>query len=125
MSDGHWPKPSRPHWTDWITIIPTALIIGTIWGLAIYTAFFSLLAISGKLRAHEWYPASCCSDRDCYPISSNEVQLQPDGKWLILRTKQIIERKGYSPDGQLHLCSVNGDRDLYALCLFIPLPSGS
>ena len=31
----HWPKPRQWGWTDWITIIPTAIVIGMIWGLAL------------------------------------------------------------------------------------------
>lgn len=120
----HWPKPSPPRWTDWITIVPTALIIGAIWALAIYTAFFSLLAISGKLRAHEWYPPGCCSGKDCYAIPASDVRLVADG-WLVIRTNETIDKRGFSPDGQYHRCSLNGDRDARTICLFIPHPAGS
>lgn len=80
-----------------------------------------LLVVSAAAWAHSWYPQKCCSDRDCYQITAEDVQLTPGG-WRIVASGQIMneDQVHYSPDGRYHRCS--SPRNGYTYCLFIPPP---
>lgn len=89
----------------------------------------------GPAHAHSWYPASCCSDRDCAAVQPASVRETAGGyvvtvapgshpMWGKDRPAPLIVRIPYreakaSPDGQWHLC-INGSGDL--LCFFAIVP---
>jgi len=83
-------------------------------------------------NSHDWYPHQCCSDGDCYSISTSEVEALPDGSWEVKETGEIFagpnadstRKVKFSPDGRYHRCSFNHDRKPTRICLFIPLPIG-
>lgn len=74
-----------------------------------------LLVIAALLAtpaaAHDWYPASCCHDRDCYSLSPDEYEITGEG-YRIVATGEIIAfgRERPSPDGLFHRCSWSGNR---------------
>ena len=57
-------------------------------------------------RAMGWYPASCCNDRDCWPVPAEDVTVA-DGKYVVAWGGQTIEfyEANPSPDGQYHICT--------------------
>lgn len=79
-----------------------------------------LAAGAAETRAHEWYPAECCSGRDCAPISAETVTesrhgylitVAPGGHpmWPASKAAPLHVDVGYgkartSPDGKFHLC---------------------
>lgn len=80
-----------------------------------------ILSTPSQSGAHEWYPARCCSDRDCAPIDDSEVQLTSSG-WRILQTGETIsfDDAEASPDGRFHRCMIGGDPERNTICLFVP-----
>jgi hypothetical protein len=84
----------------------------------------SLVLGSSTAPAHDWYPTSCCSDRDCRaPIEENgETVTEVVPGWK-LWDGRIIERSRarLSPDRRFHLCETPGHR---VICFFAP-PGGS
>ena len=92
-------------------------------GAVLFVAFgVLLLAHVGRIRAHEFYAAECCSDQDCRTLDETEVptllRAQPDGRWLIVRRGIVVEKKGLSPDGKFHLCETPSA----FRCLYVPEP---
>ena len=88
--------------------------------------FASILTVVGyaNASAHDWYPISCCSDRDCHPLSeeSGETVTEfPEG-WK-LWDGRIIQRglAKLSPDRRFHLCETPSKA---IICFFAP-PGGS
>lgn len=82
-----------------------------------------LLGLS-PASAHDWYPISCCSDRDCHPLSEESgetVTESPEG-WK-LWDGRIIQRglAKLSPDRRFHLCETPSKT---IICFFAP-PGGS
>jgi hypothetical protein len=75
--------------------------------LALLAALFAFPA-----SAHDWYPASCCSDKDCFPVASSDIRATEAG-WLIIPTGQVIsyEAARITPEeggGQFHICTRDG-----------------
>lgn len=64
------------------------------------------------VRAHDWYPANCCDNRDCYMMGEGQREPKPqytpagwrlhDGKLVALTDARI------SPDGHFHVCRIGG-----------------
>lgn len=79
---------------------------------------FFVFAFFGDAHGHSFYPAECCSDRDCAPYPSNLVKEMPAG--YALATGEFIERKRvrFSPDGAFHLCRHEATQLI--LCFFVP-----
>lgn len=75
-------------------------------------------------RAHEWYPAYCCSGQDCYEITTEDVEFVGQG-YFIKATGEYFPRDAVpeSPDGKFHRCSIGGRREGRTLCLFAPTPA--
>lgn len=92
-------------------------------GVAIFLGLglVGLLGGAGRARAHEWYPYSCCSDKDCRPVHESEVRLTAAG-WFVIRTGETIPfaKARVSPDGRFHICSFGGLDDGRTICLFAP-----
>lgn len=90
-----------------------------------------LFLLASAAGAHDapsgWaYPSSCCSGRDCYPVSGPALETAADG-YHIKATGEVIpftsRRIKASGDGSYHRCSWGGDVNASTICLFIP--SGS
>lgn len=63
-----------------------------------------LAMLAGPALAHSWYPAECCSDRDCYPVPIERVKTVPGG-WLVESNAFIPYANARpSPDGRFHIC---------------------
>jgi hypothetical protein len=101
--------------------------------LKITVLLLMLAALRAPTVAHEWYDRACCSERDCYEISPNEVEALENGDWRVKATGDVfsgphgrsMSKVRFSPDGQFHRCSWNGDRAMPSICLYVPLPDGS
>jgi hypothetical protein len=80
-----------------------------------------LAAASGTVEAHDWYPYSCCSDKDCRPVMADAVRYTPAG-WQIRLTGETIpfRKTRHSPDGQFHICSYGGLPEARTVCFFAP-----
>lgn len=85
----------------------------------------TLMALgSSTAIAHDWYPISCCSDKDCHALreeSGETVTESPEG-WK-LWDGRIIARgiAKLSPDRRFHLCETSAKT---IICFFAP-PGGS
>lgn len=71
-------------------------------------AFLGLcLAWCVPARAHSFYSALCCSDRDCHPVADTDVEATAGG-WFVKPTGETIPysdpKVKPSPDGRFHLC---------------------
>ncbi|MFG1179921.1 hypothetical protein [Xanthobacter versatilis] len=91
-------------------------------GLALSLCALALLP--SLARAHEWYPAYCCSGQDCYEIGPEDVEFVGQG-YFIKATGEYYPRDAVpeSPDGKFHRCSIQGKREARTLCLFAPTPA--
>ena len=68
------------------------------------------------LLAHSWYPAECCSDRDCHPIPETEVRAMSGG--YLYKGRFIPEAKTrIGQDGSYHICYWPKDD---VICFFKP-----
>jgi hypothetical protein len=88
-------------------------------GLAVALAVFEACGPPAA-RAHDWYPVSCCSDKDCRPLADakGESVLETFAGW-VLWDGRVITRDAakVSPDGKFHLCE-NPSKQI--LCFFAP-----
>lgn len=89
-------------------------------GLLALVCILALIAVSlKKAKAHSWYPPACCSDRDCYPIETDQLVEQEGGSWKYLPTGQVFPKDKVFPsqDNKFHVCinPING----HAYCAFI------
>lgn len=82
-----------------------------------FWAFFlgsviAMILLAWNARAHEWYPSSCCNDRDCRPVAVENV-LVSDGEYIVLLGGQKIyfADANPSPDGDYHICTRQGRDD--------------
>jgi hypothetical protein len=51
-------------------------------------------------------PTACCfTSQCCYEIDDDDVEDLGSNSFRIKASGQIVERKGYSPDGKYHRCS--------------------
>jgi hypothetical protein len=73
----------------------------------------------GPVHAHDWYPFECCSDRDCAPLDTAEVDEKPEG-FTIKSTGEFIDRSKarFAPDGQFHICRYPASKLI--ICFFQP-----
>lgn len=80
---------------------------------------------TGPAGAHSWYPAWCCSERDCRELveAKGETVLETPAGWQ-LWDGRIVHRKEAkpSPDNHFHLCEEQMTRAI--ICFFVP-PGGS
>jgi hypothetical protein len=76
---------------------------------------------SSALRAHDWYPAWCCSDKDCRALSEEkgETALEgPDG-WRLWDGRLASRGSAkQSPDKKFHLCEEPTTKAI--ICFFAP-----
>lgn len=85
-------------------------------------------------HAHEWYPAICCSERDCMPINPADLVATPDG-WKVMTNGEIIpydsnkiKRRPLNAPPEAytspHVCFKNGDIKAEVICVY-PMEQGS
>jgi hypothetical protein len=51
----------------------------------------------------------CCTNFACFEIPRSEIEHLGNNRWRILRTGEIVEAKGRSPDGRVWRCTGNSD----------------
>jgi hypothetical protein len=96
--------------------------------VAIIAGMIGLLAVY-KAAAHEWYPLTCCSGKDCMPVPPEAVRVTPDG-YVIAKTGELLpwgdRRIKFTPpeqeDGKgYHWCRrLAGPNKDQTICLFVP-----
>jgi hypothetical protein len=68
------------------------------------------------------YPQACCANQDCREVAQQSIKELPDGYHL--PSGEVVgyldKRVRESPDGEWHLCTVQGLETGRAICLFIP-----
>ena len=77
--------------------------------------FVKSLLVSSIILVHSWYPQSCCSDKDCRPVSCDELLDQRSGE---IKYKNFTFRKDQvkpSEDGSCHVCIHEGKMPM---CVF-------
>jgi hypothetical protein len=79
------------------------------------------LADAPEAVAHDWYPAWCCSEKDCRELAEERgevVSEVPEG-WK-LWDGRIVRRKTAkpSPDAKFHLCEEVTTKAI--ICFFAP-----
>lgn len=75
-------------------------------------------------HAHDWYPVSCCSDKDCRPLleESGETVTELREGWRLWDGRVIARGLArLSPDQHFHICESPAKT---ILCFFAP-PGGS
>ena len=90
--------------------------------------WFRALALLGLCPsvalAHDWYPVSCCSDKDCRPLieESGETVRESAEGWTLWDGRTIARGIAkLSPDRRFHVCESPAKT---ILCFFAP-PGGS
>lgn len=87
-----------------------------------WTVVFAAAFLAGpQALAHSWYPAWCCSDRDCrelVPAQGETVTETKDG--YLLWDGRLISRDNAkpSPDRHFHICEEPATRAI--ICFFAP-----
>jgi hypothetical protein len=79
----------------------------------------SLVPPAGAL-AHDWYPAACCSEKDCRPLveAKGESVLESAKGWELWDGRTVPrDTAKLSPDGHFHLCESTAKT---ILCFFAP-----
>jgi hypothetical protein len=87
-------------------------------------ALAPLLFGPSAAQAHDWYPAFCCSDRDCHALveEDGETVTESVGGWRLWDGRTIARGMArLSPDQRFHLCESPAKR---IICFFAP-PGGS
>lgn len=76
-------------------------------------------ALPGQINAHSWYPVECCSEKDCEPLPSEDVDEKPEG-FTIKSTGEFIDRSKarVAPDDQFHVCRYQSSQVI--ICFFQP-----
>jgi len=75
-----------------------------------------------------WAPIECCwTNRCCWKIQPHEVVSLGNDLWRIKATGQVVNRRGFSPDGEFHRCAcdlIAGQWTVHdkahTRCLFVP-----
>lgn len=97
------------------------------------TTLIALIAFwaIGPVRAHEWYPLECCSDRDCWIAGLGGAEPEPRASpagWVLSDGTLIPYHEARpSPDGQFHVCRHGGNTRGAVIrahdrpCLWVPM----
>jgi hypothetical protein len=75
------------------------------------------LLLTTSASAHDWYPAHCCSDRDCTSVECDTLSDGPNGSVNYTPRDKTFDRKKVYPsqDSKCHIC-LHGDSPL---CVFV------
>ena len=90
-----------------------------LFGFAVALAAFGACGSPAAL-AHDWYPLSCCSEKDCRPLveADGESVLESLAGWELWDGRVIARNTAkVSPDGKFHLCESPSRK---ILCFFAP-----
>jgi hypothetical protein len=83
----------------------------------------AVLALAGSALAHGRYPPECCSDHDCRPALPGEIEMMPDGRFLVVPTGEIFTRSQVRPsfDGHFHRCLYDPSKAVSrTFCVLVP-----
>jgi len=78
--------------------------------------------LSSLLLAHLWYDSSCCADRDCKPVSCDEIRVDGLG-WTWRQVSFTRKMMKVSQDGRCHVCVGDPSGDAVApqgICIYLP-----
>lgn len=78
------------------------ILRGIGWALVAFVLVVGVML--SKPRAHEWYPAGCCSGTDCAPIEAARVK--PEGNGYVIDGRFTVAPADVkeSLDGRYHAC---------------------
>ena len=104
-----------------------AAAIGFLFALA-YLAIVAFVMLGGcdGARAHDWFPADCCSGFDCKVIPQSQVQASKGG-FVIPGNPEVVpysspKIRQTPPEGanNFAVCTTGGAPDGAVICLYIP-----
>lgn len=84
------------------------------------------LALAQTVLAHGPYPPDCCSGQDCRPARPGEIELLPDGRFLVVPTGEVFARWQVRPsfDGGFHRCLYDPSKPVSrTFCVLVPAGS--
>lgn len=76
-------------------------------------------------------PSCCCTNGGCFFISRSDIVRIDETRYRIIRTGEIVEAKGRSPDGRVRRCTYDlkdghfvriGHPDAKTSCLYVTEP---
>jgi len=87
----------------------------------------AMLVLAEMARAHSWYGAECCNNRDCEQLPDDAVTIEEGGyrvryvAKLGLHVDVLVPFGGVKPsrDGHYHGCA----NTITFLCLYVPVNS--
>lgn len=94
-------------------IVLAALVVAVV-------CFFVFMLSHLTAKAHDWFPAECCSNQDCFPVKDTDLQLQPDGSYIVVHSGKRAVDVRESLDGRYYLCTGNATLDGEPKCVFEP-----
>jgi hypothetical protein len=92
------------------------------------TAILTAITVSGVASVHSFYDMSCCSDRDCHPVTNGGVAETRDGFYVGKKFFRKDEISGVypSPDRRFHVCFGTpecfdpADCPRWLRCIYVP-----
>lgn len=87
-------------------------VVVAAWLMALLVSVWASVA-----EAHDWYPISCCHQRDCFPLAFDEVEITQEGYKLPSGEIIPFDKARQSPDEhdnageKYHMCTPQGTRD--------------
>ena len=86
-----------------------------------FCLIFAAALFAPAAIAHDWYPAWCCSDKDCRALSEEKGETaieMPDG-WHLWDGRLAARGSAkISPDKHFHLCDEPTTKAI--ICFFVP-----
>lgn len=89
-------------------------------------AILACLPLRAAALAHGGYPADCCSGQDCRTARPGEIEIMPDGRYLVVPTGEIFARWQVRPsfDAGFHRCLYDPSNPVSrTFCLLVPAGS--
>jgi hypothetical protein len=81
-----------------------------------------LMCVHWAAWAHDNYPAECCSNKDCFKVSPDELVEKNNGDWLYLPRNLTFPKHKVRPsfNGHFHVCIGTYEFNMgEPLCAFI------
>jgi len=88
-----------------------------------------VVALGGTAASHSWYPANCCSDKDCRQLADAENPVEIAGGFQFPNGRKITYRQVQpSPDEHWHICESPTATEVPSglpvlICVFGPIGS--
>lgn len=95
-------------------------------GLLLAALAFVLFVVCGGARAHDWFPANCCSGHGCRVIAADQVQTTrqgfaiPGNPEVVPYSSPKIRQTPPEGDGRYAVCTKGGEAAGAVICLYIP-----